>query len=166
MMLGKNDKPAVKEWNHFLTLYTKLNSKWTPAPLPQDRHLVFLHFYFLEVVLILVCCTMSRTSIHTSSGTLSIKSSPLNLSLGIRTLKRMALLDSLAALGPTVLGWQDRFGCVLTWRLEINRTTLKGLLLVNCRFQSLSHWWVMALSMMLSLHISICSDELSINLSL
>ena len=29
------------------------------------------HFYFLEVVLIPVSCTMSRTSIHISSGTLS-----------------------------------------------------------------------------------------------
>ena len=33
------------------------------------------------MVLIPVSCTMSRTSIHSSSGTLSIRSSPLNLFL-------------------------------------------------------------------------------------
>ena len=38
-----------------------------------------LHFYFLGMVLITASCTMSRTSIHGSSGTLSIRSNPLNL---------------------------------------------------------------------------------------
>ena len=41
----------------------------------------FLHFFFLGMVLIPVSCTMSRTSVHSSSGTLSIRSSPLNLFL-------------------------------------------------------------------------------------
>ena len=39
----------------------------------------FLHFFFLGMVLIPVSCTMSRTSIHSSSGTLSIRSNPVNL---------------------------------------------------------------------------------------
>jgi len=43
--------------------------------------LSFLHFFFFETVLILVSCTMSPTSVHSSSGTLSIRSSPLNLFL-------------------------------------------------------------------------------------
>ena len=43
-----------------------------------DSHFVFLHFFSLGMVLIPVSCTMSRTSVHSSSGTL-IKSSPLNL---------------------------------------------------------------------------------------
>ena len=47
----------------------------------SNSHFAFLHFYFLEMVLIPVSCTMSRTSVHSSSGTLSIRSSPLNLFL-------------------------------------------------------------------------------------
>ena len=44
-----------------------------------DSHFAFLHFFFLGMVLIPVSCTMSQTFIHSSSGTLSIRSSPLNL---------------------------------------------------------------------------------------
>ena len=47
----------------------------------SDSHFAFLHFLFLGMVLIPVSCTMSRTSIHSSSGTLSIRSSPLSLVL-------------------------------------------------------------------------------------
>ena len=42
-----------------------------------DSHFAFLHFFSMGIVLIPVSCTMSRTSIHSSSGTLSIRSSPL-----------------------------------------------------------------------------------------
>ena len=45
----------------------------------SDSHFAFLHFFFLGMVLITTSCTMSRTSFHSSSGTLSIKSNPLNL---------------------------------------------------------------------------------------
>ena len=45
----------------------------------SNNHFAFLHFFFLRMVLILVSCTMSRTSVHSSSGTLSIRSNPLNL---------------------------------------------------------------------------------------
>ena len=44
-----------------------------------DSHFACLHFISMWMVLVLVSCTMSRTSIHCSSGTLSIRSSPLNL---------------------------------------------------------------------------------------
>ena len=37
----------------------------------SDSHFTFLHFFFLGMVLILVSCTMPRTSVHRSSGTLS-----------------------------------------------------------------------------------------------
>jgi len=47
----------------------------------SDSHFAFMHFFFLELVLIPVSCTMSQTSIHSSSGTLSIRSSSLNLFL-------------------------------------------------------------------------------------
>ena len=39
------------------------------------------HFSFLEMVLITASCTMSWTFVHSSSGTLSIRSNPLNLFL-------------------------------------------------------------------------------------
>ena len=47
----------------------------------SDSHFAFVHFFFLGMVLIPVSCTMSGTSIHSSSDTLSIRSSPLNLFL-------------------------------------------------------------------------------------
>ena len=46
-----------------------------------DSHFAFLHFFSMGMVLIPVSCTMSRTSFHSSSGTLSIRSRPLNLFL-------------------------------------------------------------------------------------
>ena len=45
----------------------------------SDNHFAFLHFFFLGMVLITASCTMSWTSVHSSSGTLSIRSNPLNL---------------------------------------------------------------------------------------
>ena len=47
----------------------------------SDSHFAFLHFFFFEMVLIPVSCTVSWTSVHSSSGTLFIRSSPLNLFL-------------------------------------------------------------------------------------
>ena len=46
-----------------------------------DSHFAFLHFFSMGMVLIPVSYTMSRTSFHSSSGTLSIRSRPLNLFL-------------------------------------------------------------------------------------
>ena len=37
----------------------------------SDNHFAFLHLFFLGMVLITVSCTMSRTSLYSSSGTLS-----------------------------------------------------------------------------------------------
>ena len=45
----------------------------------SDNYFAFLYFFFLGMVLITVSCTMSQTSVHSSSGTLSIRSNPLNL---------------------------------------------------------------------------------------
>ena len=47
----------------------------------SNSHFAFLYFFFLGMVLVPVSCTMSQTSVHSSSGTLSIRSSPLNLFL-------------------------------------------------------------------------------------
>ena len=46
-----------------------------------ESHFAFLHFFSLGMVLITASCTMSGTSVHNSSGTLSIRYSPLNLFL-------------------------------------------------------------------------------------
>jgi len=46
-----------------------------------DSYFAFLHFFSMGMVLIPVSCTMSWTSFHSSSGTLSIRSRPLNLFL-------------------------------------------------------------------------------------
>ena len=47
----------------------------------SDSHFPFWHFFFLGTLLITASCTMSQTSVHSSSGTLSIRSRPLNLLL-------------------------------------------------------------------------------------
>ena len=47
----------------------------------SDSHFAFFYFFSMGMVLIPVSCTMSQTSVHSSSGTLSIRSSPLNLLL-------------------------------------------------------------------------------------
>ena len=44
-----------------------------------DDHFAFLHFFYLGMVLITASCRISQTSLHSVSGTLSIKSNPLNL---------------------------------------------------------------------------------------
>ena len=47
----------------------------------SDNHFAFLHFFSLGMVLITASCTTSQTSVHSSSGTLSIRSNPLNPTL-------------------------------------------------------------------------------------
>ncbi|CAN0453008.1 unnamed protein product [Rangifer tarandus platyrhynchus] len=37
----------------------------------SENHFAFLHFFFLGLVLITASCTVSRTSVHSSSGMLS-----------------------------------------------------------------------------------------------
>ena len=61
-----------KHPSHLFTAICKASS---------DSHFAFLHFFFFGMVLIPVSCTMSQASIYSSSGTLSIRSSPLNLFL-------------------------------------------------------------------------------------
>jgi len=45
----------------------------------SDNHFAFLHFFSFGMVLTPASCIMSWTSVHSSSGTLSIRSNPLNL---------------------------------------------------------------------------------------
>ena len=46
---------------------------------PETTIFAFLHFFFLGMVLNTASCTMPQTSVHSSSGILSIRSNPLNL---------------------------------------------------------------------------------------
>ena len=45
----------------------------------SDNHFVFLYIFFLGMVLVTTSCTFLWTFIHSSSGTMSTRSSPLNL---------------------------------------------------------------------------------------
>ena len=47
----------------------------------SDAYFAFLHFFSMGMVFIPVSCTMSQTSIHSLSGTLSLKFSPIHLFL-------------------------------------------------------------------------------------
>ena len=51
---------------------------WKPS---SDDHVALLHFSFLGMVLLTASCTVWQTSVHSSSGTLSIGSNSLNLFL-------------------------------------------------------------------------------------
>ena len=45
----------------------------------SDHHFAFLHYFFLWMLFITTSYTMLPSSIHSSSGTLPIRSNPLNL---------------------------------------------------------------------------------------
>ena len=45
----------------------------------SDNHFASLHLFFLGMVLITASCTMSRTSVHSSSVTLSLRSNLWNI---------------------------------------------------------------------------------------
>ena len=63
----------------FLIFFSRIFfSKLFVTP-PQTAILLFLHLFFLGLVLITTFCTISQISTHSSLGTLSIRSNPLNL---------------------------------------------------------------------------------------
>ena len=45
----------------------------------SDNHLAFLHFFFFGIILVTASCAILWTSVHGSSGTVCIRSNPLNL---------------------------------------------------------------------------------------
>ena len=45
------------------------------------QHFAFLQIFFFGMVLVTASCAMLHTSVHSSSGTLSTRSNPLNLSI-------------------------------------------------------------------------------------
>ena len=80
---------------------------------PQTAIFAFLHFFSMGMVLIPVSCTMSWTSVHSSSGTLSIRSSPFNLFLTSTVSNPLiwftSSLNGLVVL-PHFLQFQSEFG--------------------------------------------------------
>ena len=46
-------------------------TSWQICKASSDNHFAYLHFFFLGMAFITASCTMSQTSIHSSSGTLS-----------------------------------------------------------------------------------------------
>ena len=58
----------------------------------SDNHFAFLYFFSMGMVLIPASYTISQTSVHSSSGTLSVRSNPLNLSLPLYNRKGFDLL--------------------------------------------------------------------------
>ena len=73
------NKAVLTRYNHSKSIFSLLFTAICKAS--PDSHFAFLHFFSMEIVLISVSSIMSRTSVHSSSGTLSIRSSPLNLFL-------------------------------------------------------------------------------------
>ena len=79
---------AILWYSAFSRLYLSLY----PLPFPSvlssaickdlsDNHFDFLHLFYFGMVLVGASCTVLQTSIRSSSGTLSTKSDPLNVSL-------------------------------------------------------------------------------------
>ena len=75
-------------WNSaFSWVYLSLSLLLFASLLPSaickassDNHFAFLHFFFFVIALVTASHTMVWTCIHSSSGTLSTRSNPLNLS--------------------------------------------------------------------------------------
>ena len=89
----------------------------------SDNHFAFFAFLFLWMVFIPASCTMSWASVHSSSGTLSIRSNPLNLWGSLMA----QLVKNLLAMQETwvqSLGWEDSLekgkathSSILAWRI-------------------------------------------------
>ena len=86
--LGSLSYPLAILWN---SAFKWVSLSFSPLPFTSclfsaickassNNHFAFLHFFFLGMVLVTASCTVSETSIHSSSGTLPIRSNPLNLS--------------------------------------------------------------------------------------
>ena len=89
-------------------LFTSLFTAICKASL--DSYFAFLHFFFLGMVLLLVSCTMSQTSIHSSPGILSIRSSPILKSREITLPTKVHLVKALVF--PVVM-----YGCE-SWTIK------------------------------------------------
>ena len=78
----------------------------------SDSLFAFLHFFSMGTVLIPVSCTMSRTSVHSSSGTLS--------DLGPKSISYFHCVIKWQQAGPfRGEGWQHVFQVCSPWQSEL-----------------------------------------------
>ena len=95
----------------------------------SDNHFAFLLFFFLQMVLITASCTMSWTSIHSPSCTLSIRPNPFDLFVTSTVWASLVaqLVKNLPAVLETQvwsLGWEDPLkkemathSSILAWKI-------------------------------------------------
>ena len=77
----------------------------------SDDHFTFLHFFIMGMVLIPASCTMSRTSVHNSSGTLSDLILWIYLSLTLYNPKRFDYVTTEWSSGfPHFLQYKSELG--------------------------------------------------------
>ena len=76
----------------------------------SDNHFAFFHFFFLGIVLITTSYTMSWTSVHSSSGTLSALIPWIYLSLPLYNRKEFDLGQIWLAWFPYFLQFKSEFG--------------------------------------------------------
>ena len=76
----------------------------------SDSHFAFLHYFFLGMVLIPASCTMSWTSIHSSSGTLSDRIPWICLSFPLYDRKGFDLGHTWSSGFPYFLQFKSEFG--------------------------------------------------------
>ena len=81
----------------------------------SDYHFAFLHFFFLGMVLITASCTMSRTSVHSSSGTLSDLILWIYLSLPLFNCKELRSYLNGLVVFPTFFSLSLNLAIRITW---------------------------------------------------
>ena len=88
----------------FTSLFTAISKA------SSDSHFAFLHFFFLGMVSIPASCTMSGTSIHSSSGTLSIRSNSLDVFLTSTVRDFIWVIPEWSSGFPYFLQFKSEFG--------------------------------------------------------
>ena len=108
----------------FLLNYLKASS---------DNHFAFLHFFFFGMVLITASCTMSQTSVQSSSSTLSDLIPWIYLSLPLYSCKGFDLGHTWVVSGfPYFLQFKSEFGNIYFHDLSHSQLPVLFLLSVHC----------------------------------
>ena len=106
----------------------------------SDNHFSFLHLFFLGLVLITASHTMSWTSIHSSSDTLSDLIPCIYLSLLLYNLKWFDLGHYGLVVFPTFFNLSLNFAGRCSWSEPQLASSSLGYFF--CRFCSTSHLWL------------------------
>ena len=106
-MLGNRGFPEA--WSHLCVCQASFLMTFAMGRVPHAGPRQ--HFFSMGMVLIPVSCTMSWTSVHSSSGTLSIRSRPLNLFLTPHCIIIRDLIE-------VILEWSSSFPYFLQFKSE------------------------------------------------